>query len=173
MLDLITANFDWLLTFIKSLGYIGAFLAGLLGSSSLFISIFPSFIVVPILAATSLSPIMVGILAGIGAGLGQYLHYYIGSGGRHLLSEKKKKSMDIWNKRLNKYGILLVFLFAVTPATPDDLLWIPLGFIGYPKLKALVVAIFGKIILNVAYALIGANSIPMIFEILAQYGVVL
>ena len=92
MLDLITANFDWLLTFVKSLGYIGAFLAGLLGSSSLFISIFPSFIVVPILAATSLNPIVVGILAGIGAGLGQYLHYYIGSGGRHLLSEKKKIS---------------------------------------------------------------------------------
>ena len=102
MLDLITANFDWLLTFVKSLGYIRAFLAGLLGSSSLFISIFPSFIVVPILAATSLNPIVVGILAGIGAGLGQYLHYYIGSGGRHLLSEKKKKSMDVWNKRLNK-----------------------------------------------------------------------
>jgi len=65
-----------LVEFVKSLGYLGAFLSGFLGSSSFFIAIFPSFIVVPLLA-TQLNPVAVGLLAGIGAGLGQYWHYYV------------------------------------------------------------------------------------------------
>jgi membrane protein DedA with SNARE-associated domain len=73
-----------LLKAVSSLGYVGALIAGLLGSSSLFISIFPSYIVIAVLGAT-LNPILVGLLGGVGAGVGQFLHYYIGLGGRYLM----------------------------------------------------------------------------------------
>ncbi|MEM3073800.1 MAG: hypothetical protein QXK20_03575, partial [Nitrososphaerales archaeon] len=53
------------------------------------------------------------------------------------------------------YGVILIFLFAATPLTPDDLIWIPLGAMRYPKLKALLAAISGKIILNLIYAHVG------------------
>ena len=62
------------------MGYLGAFLAGFLGAS---IPLFPSFILIPLMA-TQLNPLIVGVTSGIGAGVGQYLHYYIGLGGRHL-----------------------------------------------------------------------------------------
>ena len=66
---------------LSGLGYLGALLAGFLGSSSLFFSIFPSFITVPIIGS-QLNPLLVGVMAGLGAGVGQYLHYYIGEIGR-------------------------------------------------------------------------------------------
>jgi len=143
-----------LVEFVKSLGYLGAFLSGFLGSSSFFIAIFPSFIVVPLLA-TQLNPVAVGLLAGIGAGLGQYWHYYVGQAGRAALPEKYKKSVEKWKLRFVKYGVIIIFLFAVTPFTPDDIIWIPLGLMKYPRLKAFLPALAGKIILNLIYAFAG------------------
>jgi len=143
-----------LIQFVRGLSYLGAFLSGFLGSSSLFIAIFPSYVVVTLLA-TQLNPVAVGVLAGIGAGLGQYLHYYIGLGGRVLLPKKYKKKVDRWKDRLKRYGLILVFVFAATPLTPDDLIWIPLGLMKYPKLKALIAAVAGKILLNLLYAFAG------------------
>jgi len=149
---------------LVGLGYVGAFLSGVLGTSSLMISIFPPQVVVFLMSAPVLgfNPMLVGILAGLGAGIGQYLHYYIGTGGRFLLSEKRVASMEKWKARLNRYGVLLIFLFAVTPLTPDDLLWIPLGMMKYPKLKALISAILGKTVMLVLCAYGGYYSIDLI-----------
>jgi len=150
-------DITFLVEFVKGLGYLGAFLSGFFGSSSLFIAIFPSYLVVPILA-THLNPIFVGVLAGIGSGIGQYLHYYVGLGGRAILPSKYKEKMDKWRERVGKYGVALIFVFAATPLTPDDVIWIPLGMMKYPKLKALSAAIAGKIVLNLAYALAGYHG---------------
>jgi len=39
--------------------------------------------------------------------------------------------------------------------TPDDLIWIPLGMMKYPKKKALVASIVGKTVMLVAFAYAG------------------
>ena len=147
-----------LIEIVQGLGYMGALLAGFLGSSSIFIALFPSYLVVPVLA-TQLNPFAVGVLAGLGAGIGQFLHYYIGLGGRAVIPKKYKSHIDEWTAKwkakLDKYGLLLIFAFAATPLTPDDVLWITLGVIKYPKGKALAAAIAGKIILNLVYAYAG------------------
>jgi len=157
---------------VIGLGYLGAFLSGLLGTSSLMISIFPPQVVVFLMSAPVLgfNPLFVGILAGLGAGIGQYLHYYVGAGGRFLLSEKRVASMEKWRVRLGRYGLLLIFLFAVTPLTPDDLLWIPLGMMKYPKLKALISAIVGKTVMLVLCAYGGYYSIDLIQKYLVGLG---
>jgi len=154
------------------LGYLGAFLSGVLGTSSLMISIFPPQVVVFLMSAPALgfNPMLVGVLAGLGAGIGQYLHYYIGAGGRFLLSEKRVASMEKWKARLDRYGVLLIFLFAVTPLTPDDLLWIPLGMMKYPKAKALTSAIVGKTVMLVLCAYGGYYSIDLIQKYLVEMG---
>jgi uncharacterized membrane protein YdjX (TVP38/TMEM64 family) len=143
-----------LLKLVSNLGYVGALIAGVLGSSSLFISFFPSYIVIALLGAT-LNPIAVGLLGGLGAGVGQFLHYYIGLGGRYVIPNKWKGRLDVWRMKLDKYGVLLIFAFAATPLTPDDIIWIPLGAMKYPKLKALIAAVSGKMLLNLVYAHVG------------------
>ena len=168
MYDILSAEtLETLITFLASLGYLGAFISGLINASSLFIAFFPSFIVVPILGS-QLNPTLVGVFAGIGAGVGQYLHYYIGVGGSFLLSPEKRKKVQIssgkWRNRINRYGVIIIFIFAATPLTPDDLIWIPLGLMRYPKLKALAAAISGKIVLNLFYSHVGNFSVDIILD---------
>lgn len=152
-----------LIKIVESLGYVGAFIAGFLGTSSIFLSIFPSFLVIMTLGS-KLNPLLVGILGGIGSGLGQFTHYYIGYAGRYVVSEKRKKQLDEFGKKINKYGVLLIFVFAVTPLSPDDLVWIPLGAMNYPKTRALLAAIAGKTVLNLVYAYTGYYGIKFLLR---------
>jgi uncharacterized membrane protein YdjX (TVP38/TMEM64 family) len=149
---------------IMNLGYLGAFISGFLGTSSLMISFFPPQIVCFLMSAPQLgfNPLLLGIAGGLGAGLAQYMHYYVGSAGRFLLSEKHRKMMEKWKPRLDKYGLILIFLFAITPLTPDDLIWIPLGMMDYPKLKALIAAIAGKTMMLVIIAYGGYYGIGLV-----------
>jgi len=160
---------EWLISILEGMGHLGAFLSGFLEASSIFLAIFPSYIVVALLGYIQpniLGVILIGISAGFGAGIGEYISYYVGVGGRYVLSEKRKKSLDVWRIRLEKYGLWLILAFAMTPLTPDDLIWIPLGLIGYPKMRALFAAITGKIFLNIFYASAGYIYGPQIVEFL-------
>jgi len=165
-------NLEGIKASLIGMSYAGAFVSGLLATSTLFLGIFPSYIIVALLSipldagGLGLNPLLVGALAGLGAGFGQYLHYYVGVGGRHVLSEKRRESLAKWRSRLEKYGLWLILAFAMTPATPDDLIWIPLGLVGYPKIKALLAAITGKIILNLIYAYVGYLFGPSIIDLL-------
>ena len=145
------------------IGYPGAFLAGFLGAQY-----FPSWFVIPFLGRT-LEPLFVGILAGVGAGFGQFLHYYIGVGGRWLAPRSKTERLDVWKRRLERHGALLIFIFAVSPLTVDDLVWIPIGIIGYSKIKALGAVIIGKVLLNLAYAYTGALGLPVLEEMIQGF----
>jgi membrane protein YqaA with SNARE-associated domain len=157
---------DSTLAALNQLGYIGAFLAGFLGAS---IPFFPSFILIPLMA-TQLNPLIVGVISGIGAGVGQYLHYYIGLGGRHLFSPENRMRLERWRDRHAKHGPWLILLLAATPLTPDDIIWIPLGLMRYPRLKALAAGIAGKTILSVVYAYAGVYGWPMIDRMLENWG---
>jgi membrane protein YqaA with SNARE-associated domain len=160
---------SWLGSALVSLGrigYAGAFLAGFLGAS---IPFFPSYILIPLMA-TQLNPIIVGVVSGIGAGLGQYLHYYIGLGGRHLFSPETQARFERWRDRLGKYGFWLITILAATPLTPDDVIWIPLGLMRYPKTKALIGGVTGKTTLSLFYAYAGYYGSPFIQNLLGDCG---
>lgn len=148
------------------MGYAGALLAGFLGAS---IPFFPSFILIPLMA-TQLNPLIVGVVSGIGAGLGQYIHYYIGLGGRRLFSPENRARFERWRDRHAKYGAWMILLLAATPITPDDIIWIPLGLMRYPKLKALAAGIVGKTILSLVYAYAGYYGWPIIDQLLKNWG---
>jgi membrane protein YqaA with SNARE-associated domain len=152
-----------LYSFLMHLGYAGAFISGFVGTSTVFISIMPPQIVVFLLSDPhiGLNPLFIGVAAGIGAGIGQYLHYYVGEAGRYVIPQKYRAKIDTWKPRVERYGALLIFLFAVTPVTPDDLIWIPLGMMKYPKKKALAVAIVGKTVMLVACAYAGYYGIHL------------
>ena len=51
--------------------------------------------------------------------------------------------MNYMVKLFDRYGPAAIFFFALTPL-PDDLLFIPLGVMRYPFLKAFIPALFGK-----------------------------
>ena len=148
------------------LGYAGAFLAGFLGAS---IPFFPSYILIPLMA-TQLNPFLVAVVSGLGGGVGQYLHYYVGLGGRYLFSPETRARFERWRGRYGKYGVWLIIALAATPLTPDDIVWIPLGLMRYPRLKALLAGITGKTILSLVYAYAGYYGWPVIDQLLSGWG---
>lgn len=161
------SSLDSMIAALGRMGYAGALLAGFLGAS---IPFFPSYILIPLIA-TQLNPFVVGVVAGVGAGIGQYLHYYIGLGGRRLFSPDTRARFEKWRIRYGKYGFWLIIALAATPLTPDDVLWIPLGLMRYPRAKALAAGITGKTMLSLVYAYAGFYGWAFIDQLLKSWGI--
>jgi membrane protein DedA with SNARE-associated domain len=145
--------------FALQYGYIGIFFISLLGATSVIIPI-PSSVVIFILGGLSdaagnflFEPLFIAVAAGTGAAVGELSGYLIGLGGRKVIGEKYKKKMDILMRLFQRFGPIVIFVFALTPL-PDDLLFIPLGVMRYKMLHAFIPALLGKFVSNliIAYA---------------------
>jgi membrane protein YqaA with SNARE-associated domain len=153
---------NWLLSLSTQYGYFGIFLISLIGSLSIFFPI-PYTVIIFALGQTY-DPLWIAVAAGIGSTIGEFSGYLLGFGGRKVISEKYKKKMDVLVKLLNRYGPLLVFIFALTPL-PDDLIFIPLGVMRYSILKTLIPALIGKFFMNLIVAYSGRFSIQIIKQV--------
>ena len=162
----------FLISLVVSLGYLGVFLASLIGSASIFLPL-PSFLIVTA-AGTTLNPVLVGIAAGFGSAIGELVGYAIGLG---LLYGKRKVSKRPAKKaKQNKYykivkswfskkrGPAIIFIFALTPL-PDDVVGVVCGAIKYDVKKFFLATLAGKIILHVALAYAGLYGIDIIRSI--------
>jgi membrane protein DedA with SNARE-associated domain len=145
--------------FAVQYGYLGIFFISLLGATSVIIPI-PSSVVIFILGGLSdtagnflFEPLFIAVAAGAGAAVGELSGYLIGIGGRKVIGEKYKKKMDILMRLFQRFGPIVIFVFALTPL-PDDLLFIPLGVMRYKILNAFIPALLGKFVSNliIAYA---------------------
>ncbi len=146
-----------------SLGYAGAFIAGLLSSISIFLPS-PSFIIVFILGGY-LNPFFIGLLAGIGAGLGELTGYYLGRGGEKYLFKKSGRITRLLKKfefYFTKYNSnAVIFFMALTPL-PFDFIGILCGSIKYPVKQFLAATMFGKVLKYMFIAYAGYYSLTWI-----------
>jgi membrane protein YqaA with SNARE-associated domain len=157
---------NWMQTLSVHYGYFGIFLISLIGAASIFFPI-PSTVVIFALAGLKMNgswvfePFWIAVAAGIGSATGEFTSYLIGFGGRKAIGEKYKRKMDVLMKVFNKYGWLVIFIFALTPL-PDDLLFIPLGIMRYSVVRIFVPALIGKFCMNLIIAYCGRFSIGAI-----------
>jgi len=160
---------DWMQNLSIQYGYFGIFLISLIGALSIFFPI-PYTVVIFTLGGLKVGeawvfePLWIAVAAGIGSAMGEFLGYLLGFGGRRVIGEKYKKKMELLMKIFDKFGSIVIFLFALTPL-PDDLLFIPLGVIRYSVVRALIPALIGKICMNFIVAYSGRLSIQIIRDI--------
>jgi len=160
---------DWMQNLSIQYGYFGIFLISLIGALSIFFPI-PYTVVIFTLGGLKVGeawvfePLWIAVAAGIGSAMGEFLGYLLGFGGRRVIGEKYKKKMELLMKIFDKFGAIVIFLFALTPL-PDDLLFIPLGVIRYSVVRALIPALIGKICMNFIVAYSGRLSIQIIRDI--------
>lgn len=158
-----------MLALANQYGYLGIFLMSLVGALSIFFPI-PYTVAIFTLAGLKVGgtwvfePIWIAVAAGIGSAIGELSGYLIGVGGRKAISGKYKKKMDLLARVFDKYGLVVIFLFALTPL-PDDLLFIPLGVMHYDIVRAFVPALIGKFCMNLIVAYSGRFSIGIIRDI--------
>lgn len=160
---------NWMQNLSIQYGYFGIFLISLIGALSIFFPI-PYTVVIFTLGGLKVGeswafePLWIAVAAGIGSAVGEFSGYVIGFGGRKVIGDKYKKKMNLLMKLFDRFGPIVIFLFALTPL-PDDLLFIPLGVIRYSLVRALVSALIGKICMNYIIAYSGRLSINIIRDI--------
>lgn len=148
----ILESFYGLVELLISYGYFGSFIISFMGSLIPFLPLPYLFPIV--LLSMKLDPFLVGALSGLGGSLGKVTSYIAGRCWRRFASQNSKKNLDFFRSAIDKYGALAVFLFALTPL-PDDIIYIPMGIIGYGFLKFMLANCAGKIILAIFVAYVG------------------
>ena len=157
---------SWMQTLSVQYGYFGIFLISLIGAAAIFFPI-PYTVVIFALAGLKMNgnwvfePLWIAVAAGIGSATGEFTSYLVGFGGRKAIGEKYKSKMDVLVRVFNRYGWLVIFIFALTPL-PDDLLFIPLGVLRYSVVRAFIPALIGKFCVNLIVAYSGRFSIHAI-----------
>jgi membrane protein YqaA with SNARE-associated domain len=160
--DTIQQLIEWMTALAVQYEYFGIFLISLIGASSIFFPI-PYTVVIFALGGV-FEPVWIAVAAGIGSAVGEFSGYLLGFGGRRVIGEKYKKKMEFLMKLFDRFGPIVIFLFALTPL-PDDLLFIPLGVIRYSLVRALIPALVGKICMNFIVAYSGRLSVEIIRDI--------
>jgi len=167
--DIIQQLIEWMKALAVQYEYFGIFLIGLIGASSIFFPI-PYTVVIFALGGLKVGeawvfePVWIAVAAGIGSAFGEFSGYLLGFGGRRVIGEKYKKKMEFLMKLFDRFGPIVIFVFALTPL-PDDLLFIPLGVIRYSLVRALIPALVGKICMNFIVAYSGRFSVQIIRDI--------
>ncbi len=160
---------EWMEQFAVQFGYLGVFIISFIGSVSVIIPL-PYTIVIFVLGSV-LDPFFVAVSGGLGAALGEFSGYMLGYYGRKIVSKERRRKMDYMVKLFGRYGPVTIFLFALTPL-PDDLLFIPLGVMRYPFLKAFVPALLGKMVMTFILAYSGQQSIELIKIVFGETGLI-
>jgi uncharacterized membrane protein YdjX (TVP38/TMEM64 family) len=139
------------IAYLQNLGYIGLFLANLLGSATILLPI-PAF-AATVAAGAFLNPILAGIVSAIGSTIGELTGYYAGVGGEELI--KKDKNIQKVQKWMDKHGLWVVFVLAAIPNPLLDLAGIISGASGIPIKKYLGAVFAGKLVKFVLLAYTG------------------
>ena len=128
--------------------YLGVFTVSLIGTASIIIPIPYTLLIfsLSIGPTAEWDPILLTIAGGLGSAIGEMSGYALGYFGRRAISQERQRKMTYLVKIFDRYGPLVIFLFAVTPL-PDDLLYIPLGILKYKFYKAFIPTIIGKFLM--------------------------
>lgn len=158
---------DWMEQLAYQYGYLGIFLLSFIGAISV---IFPiPYTVIIYLLGSILDPFLIALSGGLGSAVGEFVGYILGYYGRTVISEERRRKMDYMLKIFDRYGVIAIFLFALSPL-PDDLLIIPLGIMHYNPVKFLIPCILGKFLMCLILALGGRFSIGIIGSLFGGEG---
>ena len=155
---------NWMLNLSTTYGYFGIFLISLVGALAIFFPIPYTVVIFTLGGLEVFDPALIAVVAGIGSAFGEFSGYLLGFGGRRVIGQKYKKKMEFLMKVFDRFGPIVIFLFALTPL-PDDLLFIPLGVIRYSLIRAFIPALIGKICMNFIVAYSGRFSVEIIRDI--------
>lgn len=130
---------DWL-RHLGSYGYLGVFVLSVLSSATIVIPA-PGWMI-PIVAGSTMNPLLVGLAAGTGQALGELTGYLAGASGTVIIEDSARYE---WLSHLvRRYGLVLVSFLAFIPNPFFDLAGIISGALRIPVLYFLFATWIGK-----------------------------
>ena len=150
---------------MEAYGYVGIFAASLVGSLLVFMPM-PFFFIV-YFGAVYLDPVLVAIVSSIGATIGKLIIFRAARFGRKFVNEKTRKRFRPFERLSSKYGWVAAFVAALTPL-PDDIVYVPLGFVGYSQWKFMGATFVGKLLFTLAITWGARFSFPWVSLIIGE-----
>jgi len=138
----------------RNIGYPSAFFLGLIGAASVVIPVPTTVALLGMAVSRIFDPALLALAFGFGAAIGQLTSYAVGYAGRMVVGKKHKRRLDAMLKIFERYGMIVVFIFALTPL-PDSLLFIPMGLVHYSLWRIFVTAVAGKITMSLIITYVG------------------
>src|SRR3989338_985697 len=155
---------DFISNLIRKFGYGGIFLMAVVSGFNLVIPI-PAISFLPVFLASGLNAFAVVIIIAAGMTLADFVAYLLGKTGRHMvLSAFEKKvinKFEIIKEKLHWSPVLILFLFASLVPFPNEIMVIPMAFLGYRSVYILLPVFFGNMVFNSIYAIGVANVIKL------------
>lgn len=136
---LLLLNGDWL-QHLGNYGYLGVFVLSLLTSATIVIPA-PGWLI-PIVAGSTMNPLLVGLAAGTGQALGELTGYLAGASGSIIIEDSAR--YDWLSQLVRRYGLVLISLLAFIPNPVFDLAGIVSGALRIPVLYFLAATWIGK-----------------------------
>ncbi len=139
---------------IGAWGYLGAFVVTALSSATV---VMPSPGFAAVLVMTKdLNWLLLGISAGLGGALGELTAYYVGAQGAKTL--EGHKSHKWFQRGMDRFGGLIVFLSALIPLVPVDAAGLIAGAVRYPVVRFLIYLAIGKIVMTTTLMFLASKA---------------
>lgn len=154
-----------ILDFMMRLGYSGIFLVSAVSGFNVFLPIpiigfYPSFVEAGLQGAILIPLISAGML------VGDVFGYLIGHVGKNMIEERKKSSKIIQRltalrDRHTIIPMIVLFIYAAVVPLPNELIVIPMAFMGYRLIYMLLALLAGNVIFNtlMAFGFLGINNL--------------
>ena len=153
--------------YIKSSGYAGVLLMGIIGSASPIWPL-PGSWAAFIAGGLGLNPVVLGLAAGIGEPLGELTAYMAGYGGNAAIANwKRYEQIKNW---MTRHGALTIFLVSAIPNHFTKLGVISAGALHYPWWRFFLLCWVGKTLKSFGFALAGAGFFDVIVNLIEQLG---
>jgi uncharacterized membrane protein YdjX (TVP38/TMEM64 family) len=156
---------ELLANLVQTYGYVGIFLASLIGSATI---ILPApYLILVFSAGSVLDPFLVGVIAGVGSSIGELTSYFVGLGGNKIILKKYKKKIDKIKKIFQENGWDKGILVLSISPVPFDLVGLFCGSIRYDIKKFFLLTLVGKLVKHLIIAYAGFYSVGWVISTFA------
>lgn len=141
---------------VSSYGYLGIFVLSVISGFNLIVPI-PAASFLPLFLESGLNFWITILIISLGMTLADGVAYLLGDLGKKVLPtetvKKTESTLAIIHKHYRWAPLFILFVFASTAPLPNELIIIPLAFLGYPLWLIIAISFVGSIVFNLLYAL--------------------
>jgi len=164
--------FEEVANILGSYPHLLTFIVSLIGNSIPYASV-PYYLLLMYYSHRFRDPLELSILAlfsGLGSTAGKIIIYLVGRGIHHVVSEKNKKNIELFGRLIRRWGFLFILIATSTPV-PDDVILIPMAFVGYSFAMYIVATLIGKTIASLFIVFFGRGLTTLMEDtgVLPQY----